>query len=314
MQTSAIIPHTWGKIGYDNMTMIDDSLLFIRVAQAGSLTNAASKLDTSKSQISRRISNLEKALNTTLFLRTPRGLQLTELGQQYYQSCLSIQEKFDQAQESLLSKKADITGNIAITAPMSLGSLLLGPVLAKFMSQYPDVTIELDLTDNARPLTESHFDLAIRAASKLPDSNLRAKILRSYDYVIAASPMYLSQYGEPKTPEELSKHRAITCITTADKSLQNQWPFEYQGQSIVVNLNRVAKVTHMWVQKQFALEGVGVIRVPRYWVDEEMKQGSLCPLLSAYMTAQSNLFAVYKNMPHTPKRIKALINYLGEKL
>jgi len=296
------------------MSLIENSMLFVRVAQSGSFTTAATLLESSKSQISRRIAHLEQALNVSLFLRTPRGLQLTAVGKQYYDACQAIQISFENANASLKATQEAISGTIAITAPMSLGSIHIGPLLSKFMQIHPDISIELDFSDTAYSLSESHFDLAIRAATHLPDSNLRAKKLFSYDYVIAASPEYFSKYGKPKLPCELQKHKAITCITTSSRKLQTSWPFMYKGEQQDIPLQRIAKVTHMWVQKQFALAGLGLIRVPRYWVSEELDEGTLHSALEDYMSHQSHIFALYKNLNHTPGHLTALIDYLANHL
>ena len=289
-------------------------MLFVRVIQAGSFTEAANRLTHSKSQISRKIASLEQQLDSSLVLRTPRGLQLTEQGKSFYQSCLAIQTHFNQAKEALHKNHHSISGKVAITAPMSLGSLFLGPLLAKFMQTHPQISIELDLSDTAKSLTESHFDLAIRAAQSLPDSNLRAKKLLSYGYIIAASPDYLTTYGTPKHPDELREHRAITCITTSKESLQTSWPFEINHKPFQVTFNKVAQVTHMWVQKQFALNGIGLIRVPSYWVKDEIESGQLCQVLEHFASQRSNLFALYKNANFIPKRISTLIEFLAKHL
>jgi DNA-binding transcriptional LysR family regulator len=296
------------------MSLIENAMLFVDVVQAGSFTKAALRLSHSKSQISRKIATLEQQLDATLVMRTPRGIQLTEQGEQFYQSCLKVNANFEHAKEVLRVNQQSISGHLAITAPISLGSLYLGPLLSKFMKSFDTITTELDLSDNAKNLTESHFDIAIRAASKLPDSNLRAKKLFTYDYAIVASAKYLAEFGCPQHPLELQNHRAITCITTASKRLQSSWPFIEDNQRFDVELNKIAQVTHMWIQKQLALEGVGIIRVPRYWVKEEIESGMLTPLLAQFCHGESHLFALYKNAKIIPARITRFIEFLSQHL
>lgn len=296
------------------MSLLDNAMLFVRVVQAGSLTKAAEQLYSSKSQISRRMASLEQQLDANLLIRTPRGLSLTPQGRQFYQSCLDIQHDFEQAKETLQLDHTTVTGNIAITAPMSLGSLFLGPLLAKFMTTNPGITIELDLSDHAINLTESRFDLAIRAASKLPDSNLRARKVFSYDYVIAASAEYIRKYGMPESPTDLKQHRCISCLTSADPMLQTQWAFKVNDEVLNVPIPSVAKVTHMWVQKKFALEGVGLIRVPRYWVHEALDAGSLCSLFDGQVVGESHIFVLYKNAQNIPLRFSRFIDFIAQHL
>ena len=224
-----------------------------------------------------------------------------------------MQKAFETATDQLKTQQKAVTGQINITAPMSVGSVFISPLLAKFMSLYPDIQIELDLSDKAVNLSESHYNLAIRAASQLPDSSLHAKKLHDYDYVIAGSPQYFENYGYPSQPSELSKHRAITCITS-HQSLQGKWPFDGPQGKVFVDLAVVSRITHMWVQKQFALEGLGLIRVPRYWVKDELSTGKLQATLTDHMSDTSSLFAIYKQANPTPLKIKTLIDYLTQHL
>lgn len=294
--------------------MLDNAMLFVRVAQMGSLTKAADVLYRSKSSISRKLSQLEQELSATLLQRTPQGIRLTKQGEQFYQTCLRLQHQFEEAKENLHQQQRDLSGHIAITAPMSLGSLYIGPLVGKFLKCYPEVSIELELSDKAVSLESSHYDLAIRAASALPDSSLHAKTLFEYDYVIAGANAYFEQHGYPKQPQELSQHQAITCITTHDPQLTVAWPFSVEGQQIEVPIQSRAQVTHMWVQKQLALDGVGLIRVPRYWVNDELEEGALASLFDEAMVSRSNIYALYQAEGKNNRRLKTLIDYLATHL
>lgn len=288
-------------------------MLFVKVVQAGSFTQASLQLDFSKSQISRRMGILEQNLGVTLFFRTPRGIKLTDEGKYFYDDCLGVQVHFEHAKERLSHKQNNLKGQISITAPMSIGSQFLGPLLAKFLMLYPDIRISFDLSDKPRSLVDEDFDLAIRASQQLNDSQLRARCLYTYDYVIAASKGYLDKNGVPNEPTDIETHRAVTCITTVSNNRQRYWPFTVGGNEIEVRLNRVASVTHMWVQKQFALDGVGLIRVPRYWVSDMLDNQSLVSLLERYTSHQSHLYAVFKSSP-MPERLRVLIDYIAQHL
>ena len=122
------------------MKLIQEAMLFVDVVQAGSFTKAATYMDSSKSQISRRISQLEQRLNVQLLVRMPRGLQLTEAGENFFQSCLQIQQEFNGATAALQQQQQAVSGNIVLTAPMSLGTMIIGPLLAEFMRNYPQIT------------------------------------------------------------------------------------------------------------------------------------------------------------------------------
>lgn len=296
------------------MALIDDAMLFIKVAQAGNFTRAAEQLYSSKSHISRRIAELEQGIDTTLFNRSPRGLQLTEAGETFYQACLKVQSEFEAATQQLKNKTDTLNGTLNITAPMTLGSAIIGPLLAKFMKHHPELHISLDLSDTAVNLAESAFDIAIRAARELPDSSLKAKVLYEYGYTISASASYLEQYGRPTNLDSLKHHRAISCITTGGSLKHDSWPFLINGNIEQIPINSVAKVTHMQVQKAFAQEGIGLIRTPSYWVCQEINDGTLLPVLENHPQPTAKLFAVYKNTRIVPNKIRALIDFLSEHL
>lgn len=295
------------------MKLIEDAMLFVKIVQAGSLTQAALQLYSSKSQLSRRMSQLEQRLNAQLLVRQSRGLQLTAQGEAFYQACLNIQDQFQNATQALQKQQQTVAGNVSMTAPMSLGSLYLGPLLAKLMNHYPQLTVELDLSDSVKSVTQDQFDIAIRAARQLPDSDLKAKRLAQYDYTIAASPAYLNHYGKPTTVDELPNHRIIACITGANNQPQTTWNFGPDS-SQTIDIQPIARVTHMWVQKMMALEGTGIIKVPTYWIKTELEEGQLVPVLPQLSIPTSNLYALYPSTPHLPQRIRTVIDYLAKHL
>ncbi|MDF1760708.1 MAG: LysR substrate-binding domain-containing protein [Coxiellaceae bacterium] len=296
------------------MKLIQEAMLYVEVTKAGSFTQAALLMNSSKSQISRRISQLEQRLNAQLFIRTQQGLQLTEAGKQFYQSCLQIQSDFDNATQSIHQDGKQLSGKLVITAPITLGSLIVGPLLAEFMRNFPNLAVELDLSDRVKDFSNGSVDIALRAARQLPNSNLIAKKLFSYGYVVCASPDYLQLAGTPKTPYDLEQHRTIGCVTQSISDTDDHWAFIDNAETIKVPIQPIAKVTHMGVQKHMALEDQGIIRVPDYWVTDEIENGSLIPLLESYSLITSHLFAVYPKLSPQPQKTKAFIDYLTQHL
>ncbi|MDF1796036.1 MAG: LysR family transcriptional regulator [Coxiellaceae bacterium] len=296
------------------MKLIQDAMLYVDVVKAGSFTQAALLMNSSKSHISRRIAQLEQRLNAQLFIRTQQGLQLTDSGQQFYQSCLQIQGDFDHATQTIHQDNKQLTGKIVVTAPITLGTLIIGPLLAEFMRNYPGLAIELDLSDRVKNISDGGVDIALRAARQLPDSNLIAKKLFSYGYIVCASPDYLQHAGLPKTPQDLAQHRTIGCVTQSISDTNDHWAFIENDQEIKIPIQPIAKVTHMGVQKHMALEDQGIIRVPNYWVTDEIENGSLVSLLEPYNLITSHLYAVYPKLSPQPYKIKAFIDYLTKHL
>lgn len=296
------------------MKTIEDAMLFVDVAKAGSFTVAAERLYSSKSSISRRIAQLEQRLNAQLFVREPQGLQLTEAGQHFYRACEQIKQQFDQATESLAQHHSEVSGEVTITAPLTLGSMVIGPLLAKLMRVYPKLTLNLDLSDTVKSHAQDGIDIALRAARQLPDSELKARQLLSYRHVVCASPEYLDRFGVPMSPDALERHRIICCMTGSSTAEADQWAFMHNGKAQMARVKPVARVTHMGVQRQMALDDQGIIRVPNYWVDTALQQGQLIEILAEYRPEPYFLFAVYQNIQPLPNKVKACLDYLSEHL
>lgn len=296
------------------MRVIQDAMLFVDVVQAGSLTAAAERLFASKSSISRRIAQLEQRLNVQLFIRDAHGLTLTVAGKQFYEDCYRIKDSFELATEQLHGHQVSVSGAINISAPMSFGSMIVGPLLAKLMRHYPDLIISLDLSDHVKSLTDDGIDIAIRAANSLPDSDLKARRLFSYHHIVCASPDYLNRSASLETLGDLSNHRIICCLTGSASIAADVWSFQVGGERQNVQINPVARVTHMGVQKKMALEDQGLIRLPDYWVKDEIASGQLVSVLSDCPSPECYMFAVYKDIKPLPARVKTCLDYLAEHL
>ena len=296
------------------MKVIQDAMLFVDVAQAGSLTAAAERLYASKSSISRRISQLEQRLNVQLFIRDTQGLQLTEAGRQFYDACYQIKASFEQATERLYGQHSTVTGSLTLSAPLSFGSMFIGPLLAKLMRNYPQLKVNLDLSDHVKSLSSGEVDIAIRAASRLSDSGLKARKLFAYKHIVCASPDYLNASAQLRSLEDLSRHRTICCLTGSASISPDIWTFLVNDEQLDVAINPVARVTHMDVQKNMALEDQGLIRLPEYWVKEEIATGQLMPVLTQYPTPDCYMFAVYQNIQPMPAKIITCLDYLTEHL
>jgi DNA-binding transcriptional LysR family regulator len=187
--------------------------IFAKVVQTRSFVGAADELRLSKATVSKAISRIEKKFGTRLFNRTARRLAVTEAGRQLYDRAAHILAEGEAAEDEVIAQSAVPRGRVRLTAPISFGVLHIAPILPEFLTLYPDVTIDLHLSDAHVDLVGEGYDAAIRIAS-LPDSSLIVKTLAPVSRHLVAAPSYLSKYGRPSHPLRLSEHRCIAYIST----------------------------------------------------------------------------------------------------
>uniref|UniRef100_A5WED8 Transcriptional regulator, LysR family n=1 Tax=Psychrobacter sp. (strain PRwf-1) TaxID=349106 RepID=A5WED8_PSYWF len=190
------------------MVKADDMVLFVQVVDDGSFSKAADKLGLTNSVVSKRIARLEESLNTQLLYRTTRKLSLTDAGRTLYHKAKIAQSAFQEAQNAVTRYGEDMKGLIRITMPVVSANLLLSDAIADFCKKYPDISVELNITNRLVDLIEEGFDLAIRTA-KLEDSSLIARRLIDSQWIICAAPKYLKQHGTPKTHDDLIHHECL---------------------------------------------------------------------------------------------------------
>ncbi len=279
--------------------------VFVKVVDKGSLTSAANVLSLSPAMISNHLQALENHLEAVLIHRTTRKQSLTDFGQQYYDHCVEILSMIADAQAAAKGNTGEPSGKLRITAPVSLGSEALIPAIKTFNEQYPDIDIELLLTDHSIDLIEDDIDIAIRIG-KLPDSSLISRRLCSYDMAVCASPAYLKRYGLPQTPQELSEHNCIQFNASAD----SPWVFQKQVKRTAVQVKGNLRVNNGRALCKAACEGMGIIMQPRILVKHQIQNGELIELFTNYSLPSREIHVVYLRDRHIPSKIRCLIDFL----
>jgi DNA-binding transcriptional LysR family regulator len=179
--------------------------IFYTVIELGSFAKAADKLRVSKSHISKKITKLETHLKTKLLSRTTRKLALTEAGENFYQQCAKVIEEATKGYSLIHELQGKPSGTLKISAPPAFGIYLLPEVINRYLLKYPDVKLEIDLSNKHIDLVKQGYDLALRSG-KLESSRLISKRIMSMENILCASPHYLKKHGTPKHPEDLEKH------------------------------------------------------------------------------------------------------------
>jgi len=291
------------------MNPFEDMSTFIRIVEAGSITKAAEQLDTVKSAVSRRLSELEKRLGVSLLTRSTRTQVLTDSGKSYYQQCLRIIEDLEEVESSVKNENCALAGRIKLAAPLSFGLSHLSPAIRKFNEVHPDIHFEVDFNDRKIDLVEEGFDLAIRIAN-LEDSSLIAKRITQINLVLAASPAYLNLYGLPKTPQDLLKGHVKLQYRTQPEN----WKFlDENKKPLSIKVPAVLTSNNGDFLCQAAIDGAGLIYTPDFVCYKAIKLGQLQPILTNYLTDTGvNAYAVYPQTKHLSLRVRHLVNYLAQ--
>ena len=279
---------------------------FVAVAETNSFTGAANKLKTSVAQISRRVSALEERLAVKLLHRTTRKVSLTEAGQLYYQQCKHLVEGLELAELAVTQMQAEPKGVLKVTAPVTYGEMNLAPLLHQFLEKYPQVNLDLILTNQKLDLIEQGVDVAIRLG-RLQDSSLIAKRLSSRQLYVCATPDYLSRYGVPHTLSELNRHQCL--VGTYD-----HWRFKVEGQARTLKVTGRIACNSGFVLLDAALKGMGLTQLPDYYVMEHLENGRLVEVLSNLKDDREGVWALYPENRLLSPKVRLMLDYLAEHL
>lgn len=285
--------------------------VFAKVVELRSFAAAADELAMSKATISKAVTRLEARLGARLFNRTSRRLALTDAGQSLVERATRVLAEAQAAEEEASSQSSAPRGLVRMAVPMSLGITTLGPALPAFLEAYPDVSIDLHLSDATVDLVGMGFDLALRVAA-LPDSSLVARRLRAVKRHLVASPGYWDQHGRPHHPADLAQHRGLTY---GHQSTPETWRFQKQGgEEAAVRPRSVIRANNGDVLLPPLLAGVGVALLPDFIVGGAVADGRLEEVLTEWQGSPIALHLVMPPGGPRPARVEALAAYLTKTL
>ena len=286
-----------------------DVEVFLIVAEKLSISATAIHLSTTPSVISRTITRLEKKLGIQFFRRTTRHLSLTEAGQLYYEKMQHAFQLIDHAERVIQGEQLQISGKIKLSVPTTYGHYRLPPLLEKFLLQYPDIQIEISISNRNVDLIAEGFDLAIRQGH-LPNSSLVARPLELAPLQIVASPDYLKRMGIPQTLEELKHHQCIAFELPSSGKV-TPWFFKDVDQEIQwTPTNRILVKEDILGVVSLAESGLGICQSYSFIVNEKIQQVKLQPLLEAYAGHSRPFSLLYVQHKHMSSATRALINFL----
>jgi DNA-binding transcriptional LysR family regulator len=284
--------------------------VFKRAVDAGSFAAAARQFDISPEMAGNHVRALETQLGVRLLNRTTRRLQLTEAGRNYYVRCSQILVDVEEADAEASSHQIAPRGLLRITAPLTFGVLHLSPVISDYVNCYPQVAVDVSLTDRYVNLIEAGLDLAIRIGGP-PDSTLIARRLASAHLILCAAPAYLERAGRPEKPADLARH---ACLVYADTGTPRTWRFTAaDGHTETVQITAPITSDNPQLLVSFAIAGHGLIFWPSFGVDADILAGRLVPLLTNWRSRVLTLQVVYPHRPLLPANVRSFVGFLASR-
>jgi DNA-binding transcriptional LysR family regulator len=278
---------------------------FVRVAESGSFSSAASQLGISVSAVTKTIARLEDDLGTRLLERSTRKLALNDDGREYYTRAVQILNDVEDADAALQRGRRQPKGRIRMALPVLFARLTFLPRLAEFTARYPEVVLELRLDDRPLDLIEQGLDLAV-VVGELGDSRHVARVLNRGPRITAAAASYIAKHGTPKTPPELLQHNCITSTTSP------VWTFNDGGRIVEVAVRGNVVVTGGDAMRECALLGLGVVQSNWWTMHADLEAGSVVPLLEAYAVEGRPISVIYPSARHIAGKLRVLIDFLVE--
>lgn len=282
---------------------------FSAVVDAGSFIKAADALGLSKAAVSRYVGELEARLGVRLLHRTTRRLSLTEEGEVFHARCRELLSGVEEAEAELSTRSGAARGLLRVNAPVTFGIIHLAPLWSAFRELYPQVRIDLTLSDRVVDLIEEGYDVAIRIAT-LPASTLISKRLASTRIALCASPVYLKAHGAPRHPADLAKH---TVIAYSYWSTGDEWNFDGPDGRVSVRVNPYMHTNSGDTCRAMALAHQGIVLQPTFLVGEDLAAGTLVELMPEFRSVTLDIYAIYPTRKHVPPKVRVLIDFLAQR-
>jgi DNA-binding transcriptional LysR family regulator len=296
--------HLWGN----KMDHLNDMALFVEVARARSFRRAAETLGIPNSTLSRRVSELEKAIGLRLLHRTTRKIELTEAGQLYYAQSKHIVDEARLMHERLGEMLEQPSGILRVSLPVDFATLYLASIIVDFSVHFPGITFEFDLTPRRVDLVTEPFDVAIRMG-KLKDSGLIARLIGRHSRHLYASPGYIEASGKPATPEDLAAHECI-CMTRG-----STWNLHQRINKVDVEVGVRGRFTlnSVGMIRTLAVKNQGIAMLPEEIVADDLAAGRLMRVLPEWKGSDVSIYAVTETRL-TPAKTQRFIEFLSSKL
>jgi DNA-binding transcriptional LysR family regulator len=285
--------------------------MFAKVAEERSFAAAARTMGVSIATVSRAVTRLEERLGGRLFNRTSRRLALTDYGHMLAERATKIYAAAEEAEDFARETASRPRGRVKLAAPLSFGARWVAPLLPEFFRTYPDISVDLHLTDAHADLIGDGFDAALRVAI-LEDSSLVARLVAPVRRFVVASPIYLSRYGRPQHPHDLGAHQ---CLTYANRSKRDVWRFTHKnGEECPVTPTGALRGTNVEALLPTVLAGLAITELPEFIATQYFPGKQLEPILTDWRLPEGGLYFVTPTARARPAKVSALADFFIAKL
>lgn len=281
---------------------LDDLALLVTIADEGGFTAAAAALGVPKSTISRRLADLELLLRTSLFQRSTRALSLTDEGRRIYELAKPAITAADGAARAIAERERLVAGRVSLTTTAALGQYLVAPLLPKLAADFPDVQVELRLSEQRANIIGEGIDLAVRMGA-LDDSDLVARRLCVVRRLLVASPAYLARAGVPTSPPDLAAHNGVVTSPAL-----TSWRF---ADGWECSMRWSVAAGNMLVAHQLARLGQGIALLPDFMIKGDLETGALTPILPDHPMQQADAWIVSSAQRYRSLAVHTVLNHLA---
>ena len=283
---------------------------FAEVVEAGGFARAAERLGVSVSSVSRHVSELEAHLNARLLNRTTRTLSLTEAGRAFHERCVQLLADLEDAEASAGAGAVVPRGTLRVSCPVSFGERYVAPAMAAFMAKYPEIRLDIELSDRLVDLVDEGFDAAVRIGV-IGGQNLVGRPVGTTRLVCCASPAYLQRHGEPRAPEDLVRHACLLYRYAPQRAV---WSFtDRTGAQRKVRVTGPVHANHGAFLAALARGGVGIANEPDFIVGPDVLAGRLVPILRGFPPISTGINIVYASRRNLSAKVRAFAEFLTER-
>jgi len=291
------------------MSQFEEMRTFVRIVEAGSISQAAEQLGIAKSGVSRRLTDLEGRLGVRLINRTTRRSSLTEAGRSYYAGAVKLLADVAELDAATADAEASLSGRLRLAVPLSFGLAHLAPAIDEFLREHPGLDLDIDFSDRHVDLVERGVDLAIRIA-QLKDSNLQARRLCPIRLLLCASPDYLEAHGRPEHPDDLQNHRVLRYAASGGSALRLP---DGDGGEVLVQTEAPIIANNGDFLRDMARAGQGITLIPSFIAWQALALGDLVEIMPRHAPEPLNAWAVYPRNRYLARRARLFIDFLAER-
>ncbi|MEA3118563.1 MAG: LysR family transcriptional regulator, transcriptional activator for dmlA [Paraburkholderia sp.] len=289
------------------MSTVSDLEFFVALVRHGNLSALAREMGVTPPAVSARLAQLERRLGVRLLNRTTRRLSMTHEGEQYLATGAGLLSQLQELERTISSSRATPKGLLRVNATFGFGRRYIAPAIAAFHRQYPDVDVQLELTDRPVNLIETSYDICIRFGT-IPDSSLIARQLARNRRVLCASPIYVRQYGEPATPRELQRHRCI--VLRENDTAYGTWHLSKGKRHETVKVHSVLSSNDGEATLVWGLDGQGILLRSEWDAHPYLRSGRFKLLLPDWSLPPADIYAVYSQRLNLSAKVTAFVDFL----